>query len=278
MDSRSQTSEVAPDLIGAVVGVRTFKLRGRHLCSVGTYEPWKAGVNHAACRTSAKHKAPASNCQCGLYAWHEAPLAQVTPTGGFHGSYGGDLLAIVRAWGDLEVHATGFRAEYAEVIGLVGVGEVNRALSKRYGVPMVPVDEVEDFVMAAGGPVPAELRPKYAAATKLLGDHVAALHKLGKELGESMAALAKSLEQMGYKITPGKPSEQSDHYSGAHGLGFQPLPPPSKPPSLKDAHDPRANMKAAAEYVRNQRRTGVSTWKPPQGGHRGRHGQDRGSR
>jgi hypothetical protein len=70
----------------------------------------------------------------------------------------------VAAWGDIEVHATGFRAEYARVIALSGSARRGVAnphrVAGRYGVVLVDHVDLPAHAAAAGSPIPEELRPE----------------------------------------------------------------------------------------------------------------------
>ena len=143
----------APDVMEHVVGYRVWRLRrdGR-LVSAGLGATiWQPGVNVAACDESG-HTAPAGDCVCGLYAFHGAPPA---PSPGTVGA--------IRAHGQLESHATGFRAQYAEVVALVQRRRRPRRRELRaaamYDVPLVALPELEDVARTHGRPLAAGQRP-----------------------------------------------------------------------------------------------------------------------
>jgi hypothetical protein len=163
---------------------RAWTLDGYRLRSAnpaGGY--WTAGVNHAECRRSsyapsplqmpwavpaggsrpsATHEAPDPKCHCGLYAWYEPRRLARFMAGDAELVYG-----VVLAWGRVEVHADGFRAEYAEP-ALLSYSESQsyrhvrrvQAIGSELGIPVVELDELEDAAQAFGEPVPMELRPK----------------------------------------------------------------------------------------------------------------------
>jgi hypothetical protein len=147
---------------------------------------WTPGVNHAECRRSAyeysalvpntwaastglnrvqpsrsAHAAPHHRCHCGLYAWHDP--ARLPGASGFAAEY---VYGAILAWGRIEVHGDGLRAEYAEPVLLAydesqSYKHVRRvqAIGSELGLPVVEVDELEEASKAFGEPVPRELRP-----------------------------------------------------------------------------------------------------------------------
>ena len=111
-----EPSEVAaPDLIEAVVAFRKWRVVDGRLRSL--YEPifWLEPAQRAECRSgrygARSHEAPHSGCSCGIYASHEPDYR--FPTVDYRGVSG-----IVTAWGAIEVHADGLRAEWVQVQAL----------------------------------------------------------------------------------------------------------------------------------------------------------------
>ena len=105
------------------------------------------------------HDSPHPDCQCGIYAYHAPGLR----------SYYGEQWwceGVIAAWGRIEVHADGLRAEYARVEAL-GVPELGNphvppaveAIGADLGVPVIPAGDLPGVVDALGGPVPRGLRP-----------------------------------------------------------------------------------------------------------------------
>lgn len=107
--------DVAPDLIEAVVAFRKWRVVDGRLRSL--YEPifWFEPAQRAECRSgrysAQPHEAPHSGCSCGIYASHEPDYR--FPTVDYRGVSG-----IVTAWGAIEVHADGLRAEWVQVQAL----------------------------------------------------------------------------------------------------------------------------------------------------------------
>ncbi len=163
---------VVPDLIQAVVGYRTWALDDEGWLlpfSLGAIAgPWRPGTNRASCHyakwkgdgTRQAHVAPHPRCMCGLYALadpedprlpHDAP----------------DLaLGAIGAWGDLEVHRSGFRAEYATVLALAVSSRAPARLrlrheraARRYGVELVTPELLEVTGLKHAAPIPGALLP-----------------------------------------------------------------------------------------------------------------------
>lgn len=169
--------DAAPDLIGAVFGFRAWHLDAAgYLTSHGMGRTtWEAGRNVAICVAdiSDGHRAPLANCGCGLYAYHDPNEVELMR---FSGTF--PIAGIVRAWGDIEVHEAGIRAEYAEIVALCEpVPEIVEqadtrfnphsgfaAALKRYGVESIPCTPaaMREWVEAQpdGDVVPEEMRPE----------------------------------------------------------------------------------------------------------------------
>jgi hypothetical protein len=151
----------APDLIKAVIGFRQWRLRGSELWSLRCDELWSRGVRTARCLNEVQHDAPApqNGCTCGIYAWY-APPPRTASAGT------SDLVAgAIAAWGRVELHAHGMRAEHAMVVALAlpfswgakrhSVLAAARALE----VPAVPARKLVAAAREHGELVPRELRP-----------------------------------------------------------------------------------------------------------------------
>jgi hypothetical protein len=185
----------APDLLGTVVGLRTFDRAGHYLASPYQGTEWRKPELRATCnpersataraltkglgqkpklaasvaavlverqRHLPEHRAPDLDCSCGLYAYHEAddPHLESAP-----------LIAIVEAWGDLVVHARGFRSEHLRIVALAlgeplpGVQgerliEAARRANAWWKVPLLRTDDLAVSMSEFGSPVPEELRPQ----------------------------------------------------------------------------------------------------------------------
>ena len=160
-----------PDFVEPVVGFRAWRLADDGELvpwTVSSAGGWRPGVNTAVChiarfaqavgdapRRTPRHRPPAATCMCGLYALHDARDPRIAPADG-------SALGAVVAWGDLEVHATGFRAEHACVVALAlpdRTSDEQRArlhrAPARYGVPLVPSRHLEATAREHGAPLPA---------------------------------------------------------------------------------------------------------------------------
>ena len=147
--------------IGVAGGVAELRGHGE--------EPWAAGGEPtiARCigggdrrRARHRHRAPVADCSCGLYALHP----QASTSFGLYARYGSiadaadafptAVAGIVEAWGRIELHADGFRAEFARphTLALIGagresdVGGLIERLAVRYGARLVELDDAEDLV------------------------------------------------------------------------------------------------------------------------------------
>jgi len=65
---------------------------------------------HATC-IGRSHDAPDARCSCGVYAWH--PTDEHASLAFPPRVWDGAVTGIVEAWGEVEAHAAGFRAQYA---------------------------------------------------------------------------------------------------------------------------------------------------------------------
>ena len=161
----------APDLAAPVIGFRSWRIANGRLQSPYIPCRWEGRVMHAECYDANRallrgqgwlaepHDSPHPDCQCGIYAYHRPGLR----------SYYGEQWwceGVIAAWGRIEVHADGLRAEYARVEALAVPELGNRALAPAVeaigaglGVPVVPSGELSDLADRLGGPLPQQLRP-----------------------------------------------------------------------------------------------------------------------
>lgn len=124
-------------------------------------------------RTGAEPPEPPKACdhapgpcgQCGLYAYHDA-LGELSAEEGPFGNTEW-VCGAVAAWGKLEVHKDGFRAEFAEIVALgyveswplPWIERVEKA-ARAYDVPHLPGKELERYVAMVGERVPESLLPE----------------------------------------------------------------------------------------------------------------------
>jgi hypothetical protein len=149
----SRTIEVARHVIGYRVW-RVSRDRDGYYSLTSTNSGkyrWKSGVNDARCNEY-PHDAPHHQCCCGLYAVYEPPWDSVP-------------LGAIAAWGRIEAHRTGFRAQYAMPIVLAEPAvcsleaiDLVSGIGRRYGVRVVPPDELEEWALQYGDPVHEGLR------------------------------------------------------------------------------------------------------------------------
>ena len=111
----------APLVPGRVYGLRLWRVvagaDGERLVSPDHRTEWPVGGEPIAARCARHdHPAPAAGCGCGVYAWHPRPATarRVLQWRWFQPG-------IVEAWGGVEVHLDGFRAERARVHALVSL-------------------------------------------------------------------------------------------------------------------------------------------------------------
>lgn len=178
--------EDSPDLIQPVVGYRAWGADNMlHSHGLGGLE-WQPGVNRAECRLrqvrtvelgsvgitfrreaeDTSHDAPGGDCECGFYCMHSISGELLA-----WGQRGAAVGAVV-VWGRVAVHREGMRAEYARIVALglpdraalsqggAAVREKYERLAARYGVPLVPVVQLEEEALRHGIKLPEELLPE----------------------------------------------------------------------------------------------------------------------
>src|SRR3954471_11019442 len=147
--------EDAPDFVEAVVGYRAWHIEPDGLLRPWTFTalPWQPGANCAVCAREVRHEPPVADCMCGLYALTDPADRRLD----FRAD---QAVGAIAAWGDLEVHRTGFRAEQACVTALAlpdRAGFEQRAAlaraAERYGVPLVAADRLRDEALPPGPPL-----------------------------------------------------------------------------------------------------------------------------
>jgi glycine cleavage system H protein len=152
-------AEPAPDFVEAVAGYRAWHIEDDGLLRPWTFTalPWQPGANRAVCARDVRHEPPVADCMCGLYALTDPSDRRLD----FRAD---QAVGAIAAWGDLEVHRTGFRAEQACVTALAlpeRAGFEQRAAlaraAERYGVPLVAPDRLSDEALRHGAPLPDDL-------------------------------------------------------------------------------------------------------------------------
>jgi hypothetical protein len=156
-----------------VIGFRQWAVTDDlELGSTAVSKVWKRGPNIAVCLASPRcEEAPASGCHCGFYALHHPTFwygkGGVTrgPFYGFGPLHKRFVSGLVAAWGRLEVHHDGFRAERAKVVAIALPNSkldavIARAVAQEYGVPTIPQGELERVASEFGSTVPLGFRPE----------------------------------------------------------------------------------------------------------------------
>jgi hypothetical protein len=154
----------APDFASAVAGYRAWQLGPGGVLfplALPATPPWEAGINRALCFDAQRHDAhaaPAAGCMCGLHALHRPDDRRL--------ELGHPAVGAIAAWGEIEVYAAGFRAEFASVIALAHEPSRStdppprlREAARRYGVRLVSFADLEaeagEFALA----LPDEVLP-----------------------------------------------------------------------------------------------------------------------
>lgn len=149
----------APDFIEPVIGYRGWRVDQARLWAWAAGSVWGPGVNRARCyagvlgkRRLQSHSVPDQNCSCGLYALNDSDDARLPSDA--------DVWGAIAAWGDVQVYQTGFRAEFACVVALAASNAAEEwkrwrveAVARAYGVPVVPVGELEAAARVHGAPL-----------------------------------------------------------------------------------------------------------------------------
>lgn len=153
----------APDLIEPLLGYRFWRVgRDGSLRCMLSRDVWLAGGNRASCWRCG-HEAPGRLCRCGFNALHGPPEHEFD-------EHRGAVLGAIAAWGQIEVHQAGFRAQFAQVIALAD-GGVRRSprrsrivrAATRYEVPLVPLDQLAEAAGVHATPVDPALLPRRRA-------------------------------------------------------------------------------------------------------------------
>jgi len=138
----------APLVPGRVYGLRTWVVTAdERLAAPYQGTVWPAGGEPvvAAC-AEVGHAAPAAGCRCGVYAWHPTPRAAKRVL-----QCRFEVPGIVEAWGAVDVHADGFRAERARVHALVAHPDRHparvRRLATAYGAPVLELKTAKDLLL-----------------------------------------------------------------------------------------------------------------------------------
>jgi hypothetical protein len=161
MTGLADPTPAAPDLIDPIVGYRQWRLVGDSLASLFNNTRWQRVQLTAHCDGGDHHPecVPHHLCSCGIYAYYDpCPRTASAVTR--------DLVAgAVVLWGHVELHGTGLRAEYAQIVALelpLSGGAKRRhvvSVAQRLGVRAVPHRKLKSVAREHGVPVEASLRP-----------------------------------------------------------------------------------------------------------------------
>jgi hypothetical protein len=153
----------APDLATPLVAFRSWRISGGRLVSPFIPCRWTGRVMHATCFDANRaltrgtgwlaepHRSPDPRCQCGIYGYFEPG-----PRSWYGEAYWCE--GVVTAWGHVEVHRDGFRAEHARVEALAEPAdgfrhavEAVREAAAALGVPLVAAHGLRAFADGLGG-------------------------------------------------------------------------------------------------------------------------------
>jgi hypothetical protein len=173
-----------PVIHGEIVCYRWWRVWAQphpRLAAISRHVPWAAGTNRFHCvrnwtragdrwglaRYAAllapAHHTPHASCHCGLHALHRPHVTEpgIPPQPMIvHGA--------IQAWGEVEAHRDGFRAEYARIVALtvdpceLTPPSVVRAVAGAYRVPVVPWEVLPSVALEHGRRLPA---PAYASVS-----------------------------------------------------------------------------------------------------------------
>ncbi len=116
---------------------------------------WKGGgePTKARCRFAKEdHDAPDPHCGCGLYGVHPARYEEWAKSrfGVPDLDPGSEVLGVIEAWGRVELHRDGFRAEYAKPHAIVRIGGTGvggtRAIAERHRVGHLSFDSTAELL------------------------------------------------------------------------------------------------------------------------------------
>ncbi len=126
---REYADDDPPLLVGEIHGLRRWSLRlkGGNLRLASSFNDFswepRGAPTVAACGAGwlrRLHRSPGHRCGCGLYALHPSPksASEVFTVEDGHG-LPAEIAGLVEAWGRVEVHETGFRAQFARPVALI---------------------------------------------------------------------------------------------------------------------------------------------------------------
>jgi hypothetical protein len=201
---------------GKVVGYRAWRISSDlELMSTRSGQAvaytWDRGPQKAKCRrdphvmvplpAGAQHSPPGKGCHCGFNAHHDLDMARRR----LWQATGPAIMGAIVGWGNLQVHWDGVRSEYAQIVAL-GYRQpdteafrwrpldVPRRIADRYGVPLVPLADLEAVAREHGEPYPEELRPPELVGSLEAG--FIGFRRSMKHLGNQAAVAAQQLAKV----------------------------------------------------------------------------------
>jgi hypothetical protein len=162
--SLSPPEEASLLVAGAIHGLRAWRVEGERVSAWMQGPEWETGgrPTRARCLNGGGHAPPGAVCGCGLHGFHPwSPLARRA----FAGAAGGAHIAgIVEAWGAIEIHADGFRAELARPLAFFLSGQADpdqrarvHALAAAHRARVVVLDQSCELKEVCAALAPAAL-------------------------------------------------------------------------------------------------------------------------
>lgn len=152
----------APAVPGVIHGLRSWalyqegpfwRLGSRTRATI--WPPNESLVAHCVATQERRHRAPDPGCGCGLHAYHPfgagvTGVAELfaAPEPGYANGAGWTVFGVISAWGRIEVHSEGFRAERARPVALLTAENwrgtaYGRAIEETAAEYVLPVVEIE---------------------------------------------------------------------------------------------------------------------------------------
>lgn len=132
--------EEEPLFLGKIHGVRGWTMIAAQLHGAYYRATWNQNGEPTRAQCTSQnvhppHEAPSNGCGCGLYGLH--PWAAEPH---------GDVYGVIEAWGRVELHATGFRAEYARPVALFSHRRdpASQALAEAHGCELIKIRSLAD--------------------------------------------------------------------------------------------------------------------------------------
>jgi hypothetical protein len=129
-----------------VAGFRVFAFHEGRLHSIVHHHQWERGVNTSrACLAVAPIFSedpvlihPSTLCRCGFHAFYEPNNPELV---GYHAVWvrlSGVALAVIVGSGRVVLHQSGWRAQKAEIVGVVATGDqlIDNVIRNHYDVPL----------------------------------------------------------------------------------------------------------------------------------------------